>query len=487
MKSLEKWQFISFVSRGVAMGFGIVQSFVILRILSVSEWGLVQLVVSVGAALGIYQHLGLASASNREIAASDKKTDIFKVFFTTAAIRYTITIPLAIGFFLLAPKITKTYGYPEILLPLRLYAVVIFLQGGQAILNAVISGTKRFKALFIFQGAIALVSVIIYIPLVYIYKIQGFFYAMVAHEAIKSLSLTAIAFKPLQGKMKIPTKNEFKSIFKSIFSLGMSIYLVKIIITNWEKLGANLLGLLDNPQLIGVYAFALLYAKKLMNVSDAVTDVNLPVFSEEFVKDIKGFKKLFANNFNRIYMVVLVSAATALFWSKELINLLIGSDKYNDAIPLLIPMVFAFIFFSLLDVIKSSVAIPAKLVKEMITGYFLMFLFTLSVYLSLSHFVSPIVVMTYAMLIGAAVSFFYLVYVLQKKLNFCFFTHEHFLLLVQAFVISYSISVPLFLWKFATYIVYMLLFVWSLLIVKFVTKADFHLLLKKLKQFAIKS
>src|SRR4030066_827953 len=105
MKSLEKWQIVSFVSRGVAMVLGIIQSFIILRILSVGEWGLVQLAVSIGAALGIYQHLGLASAVNREIAATDKNTDVFKIFITSTTVRYLVTIPLSLGLFLAAPRI----------------------------------------------------------------------------------------------------------------------------------------------------------------------------------------------------------------------------------------------------------------------------------------------------------------------------------------------------------------------------------------------
>ena len=54
MKELGKWQLISFISRGLAMALGLVQSFVIIRILTVSEWGLIQLGVSIGGALGIF-------------------------------------------------------------------------------------------------------------------------------------------------------------------------------------------------------------------------------------------------------------------------------------------------------------------------------------------------------------------------------------------------------------------------------------------------
>jgi len=87
MKDLGKWQIISFISRGMSMVVGIVQSFAIIRILTVSEWGLVQLAVSIGGALGIYQHLGLASASTREISAAKEDSEVFKIFVTLHALK----------------------------------------------------------------------------------------------------------------------------------------------------------------------------------------------------------------------------------------------------------------------------------------------------------------------------------------------------------------------------------------------------------------
>jgi len=467
MKSLEKWQIISFISRAVAMSFGIVQSFIILRILTVGEWGVIQLVVSIGSALGIYQHLGLASASNREIAASEKKTDVFKIFVTSVSVRYLVTIPLSVGLFLLSPKIAQTYGFPEILNPLRIFSGIIFLQGVQAILNAVISGTKRFKELFIFQAVIALASVVIYVPLVFKYKIMGFFYANFIHEFLKSVTLLVIAFKPYVKKLKLPTKQEFITIFRELFSLGMSIYIVKILVINWEKAGTNLLGFVKDAEILGIYAFALLYSKKLMHVSDAITDVNLPVFSEKYVKNIEEFKSMFAQNFNRVYAMILFFAMSAIYWAYELITVLIGSDKYNDALPLLPPMVFAFIFFSLINIIKSSLAIPAKLVKEMILGFVIMFISTLGIYVFGRTVLVPTYAMSYAMLVGAMLGFCYLTFLLQKKLKFSFFDKTHILLLIQVLVISNMGHIQDFYIKLPAYLVFIAFYTWSLVISKY--------------------
>ena len=99
MKDLGKWQLVSLLSQGLAMLLGMVETFLVIRILDVGEWGLVQLAVSIGGALGIYQHLGLVSASTREISSAKKDEDIFKIFITSSVVRYFVTIPISVGLF----------------------------------------------------------------------------------------------------------------------------------------------------------------------------------------------------------------------------------------------------------------------------------------------------------------------------------------------------------------------------------------------------
>src|SRR3990172_8842858 len=299
MRDLAKWQVISFASRGTAMALGIIQSFFIVRLLTVPEWGLVQLAVSLGGALGIYQHLGLASASTREVSAAKDNKEIFKIFITSVVIRYIVTIPIAIGLFFYSDKLSgDIYSSPEISFPLKLYAVVLLFQGFQSILNSVIAGTKRFKHLFLYQALIALVSVALYIPLVYRYRVNGYFFALLGFNIVATIVLSYLAFKPMRGELELPDKNDFKRLFRELFSISIGIYLVKIIYTNWEKLGPNLLGLSVDAEIVGYFGLALLYAKKLMNVSDVVKDVNLLVFSDKYIHDREGFKGIFSQNFN---------------------------------------------------------------------------------------------------------------------------------------------------------------------------------------------
>ncbi|MFC1621917.1 oligosaccharide flippase family protein [Patescibacteria group bacterium] len=482
MGTLGKWQIISFISRSSAMAVGLLQTFVILRILNVPEWGIVQLAVSLGESLGIYQHLGLASASNREISTAKKGTDVIKIFITTVLIRYCITIPLGIGLYMLAPKIASVYGFQEILLPLKIYAGVIIVQGMQAMLNSMIAGTKRFKELFTFQIVIAAISVPIYILFVYYFKVVGFFYALIIHESLKSLSLFFIALRPYFKKITFPTRNEFKIIFKELFSLGMSIYIVKILLKYWEKSGPNLIGLLGDANMLGLYTFAMLYGKKLIHVSDSITDVNLPVFSEKYVHDRKNFNQAFMRNFNKIFSFIVFIAFSATFWAPELISILVGGDKYAGAYHLLMPLVFAFVFFSLINIVKSSVIIPAKLKLEMIFGFILLLVSTISIYFVGKSFFSPLDSMAYGMLFGGLLSFVFFVYIIKDRLNLAFFKYPHVLVFVQAVAISLSCTNGILPLKIGSYIVLSALYAWTAVLAKLVSMEDVRLVLSMVKR-----
>ncbi len=483
MKDLMKWQVISLVSRGVAMALGIIQSFFIVRILSVSDWGLIQIAASIGGAFGIYQHLGLASGSTREISAAKNDTEIFKIFLTSVLIRYVMTAPIALWLFFAAKGLAlNQYSDKALILPLQLYALVLMIQGVQSILNSVISGTKRFKHLFLYQSAIAFVSLVIYIPLIFLYKINGYFYALVLFNLVSSLALAILAFKPLKPKFELPTRAEFKLLFKDLLSISMAIYLVKIIYTMWEKSGPIILGLHISKELVGIFAFAMLYAKKLMAISDAITDVNLPVLSDRFVHNFDEFKSLFANNFDKIFVIIVYVAAVATYWAPEVIRLVVGGDKYDRAFPFVFPIVFAFIFYSFINIIKSSVSIPAKYSRDMILSFVLLIGGTLGFYFATASWLGALEAMSYGMFAGALVGFMYLVISSQHKLKFVYFNHDHVLILVQCFAISLAWSIDNLFIKSGTFAVFTALFVWAAFITHFVKKSDIHLFLGKLRK-----
>lgn len=434
-----------------AMAAGLVQSYIILRILSVGEWGTVRTAWALGSSLGIYQHLGLAGASTREISVAKSHKEVFKIFFASILIRYSISIPLAIGLFSLAHFLSEKYNNPDIEILIKIYAFALFIQGAQGLLNPVISGLKRFKSLFTYQVGIALVSVVIYIPLVWFYRSAGFFLSFLLLNIISSLTLAYIAFKPLKDWFEIPSKDELIHLFKRLFSVSMAVFFVKVLYTNWENIGPNLLGLNNSAETVGIFGFAMLYAKKILTLSDSVTDVNLPVFSDKYATDRENFMSYFKSNFNKIFFFLLPIAFAASFWSREVIKVSQLWDKYSAANDIIMPIIFAFVFYSFLDIIKSSVFVPAKMIIEMSLSFIIMLAGTIIFYFGLKQITSPLLAMTYAMLAGSIFSLIFAVTACKQKMGVWILDAKHYALIIQSIIICLNARVENLMLKFVAF------------------------------------
>jgi O-antigen/teichoic acid export membrane protein len=455
------------------MVLGLVETFVVVRVLSVSEWGLVQLAVSVGGAFGIYQHLGLASGSTREISASSDDDEVVRIFFTSVFIRYLVTIPIAIFLLVSAESIAVgQYSNAALILPIRLYAVALVIESVQSILNSVISGTKRFKALFIYQAVIALVNVCVYVPMVLFFKVNGYFYGMILFNVIATTALTIIAFKPYVGKISLPGREDFLRLLKQLMSISLAIYAVKVIYTWWEKSGPLLLGRELSAEMVAFFAFALLYAKKLMIISDSITTVNLPVLSEKFTSDKEDFENTFKANFNKTYAFILGSGFFAIFWSREIFFVLVGGDKYSPALPLVLPLMVAFMIYSFINIIESSVLIPAKRVATMIVSFGCMLLVTVAGFFLLKGLLDPMIVMAYSLALGGLVGLSIMTLVSQRSLNFGYIDYRHALLFLQIIAISLPYMLENLLLKGLLFVVFGFLYWQAVRISDFMTFAQ---------------
>ncbi len=480
MHKLESLQVWSFVSRLLAMLLGMAQTFVIVRLLSVHDWGLVQLAMSIGGAFGIYQHLGLASGSTREISATQDPKEVPKIFFTSAFIRYTVTIPIFVFLFFSAPAIAiDHYNAPELVLPLRLYAVGLLVEAIQSILNAVVSGTHRFKQLFVYQVAIAVVSVCLYIPLIYLYGLNGYFYALFAFQFISSVVMGVIALWPYRAYLTLPSLQDFKRLIKELLSISLAIYAVKILYTWWEKSGPILLGLRLTSTEVAFFSFALLYAKKLMLVSDSVTTVNLPVLSKEYTRDFSNFSRVFVSNFNKLFAFILGLGWLAILWSPEVFTFLVGSNKYATSIPLVLPLVFAFVAYSYMNILQSSVVIPSKRVTTMLVSFGGMLVGTLGIAKVLMSWVAPIQAMAVAVCLGSFLGLGLMSWFIHTKLNLRAFSWKHLLLFFLSFGLAFPYMYLSFWSKFLYTFLALLGYFVAILNLRFVSKEDLKRIIQK--------
>ena len=414
MGSLLKWQTVSFLSRFFAMGVGLVQSVVVARVLTTAEYGLVGIVTAVGGVVGVVRHLGLVSATTRELAGVEDDRQAAKIFFSSLLIRLVVAVPLSVGLFFLAKKLAfETYGHPETFLPFRIFAVILFLQSVQEICNAALAGRQKFAVLFSFQALAALASIAFFVPLVTAFGFEGYFWAMLAHTIFSALTLGFLGLRSLRWQFSFPSKEELKKMGTSLLRLGLAIYIGKVLYILWQKMGILYLGASVSPEEVGVFSFAILYAMKLLVVSDAVTDVNLPTMTNHVRQGFGELRNKFLANFEKVYALMLLAGISAVFWSQNIFHLLVGT-KYDASLVLVPPLMLAVFVYGLLNLLGSSVLVPAKFLKEMV-AYHVLLLGATALALVAFFPIDPLRAVSWAMALGGLVSLVYLSVVCYKK------------------------------------------------------------------------
>lgn len=422
------WSIISIISRFFAVFIGLIQSIIIVKLLSVSDYGLVGLVTSIAAIVGVYQNLGISSGSTREIAAAKDKGEAFKVFIGSTIVRYVISLPLVVGLYVSAPYLGDiVYGRPEIITPLRLFSLILLIQALQSVLNSVIQGIKEFKFLFIFQALVSIVSIIIYIPLLIGYGYIGYFYALLFFNVISTFVLGLYVLRVFRGHMILPSSIELKKIVVSVFSIGLFVYFIKIIFMQWQKLGPVLLGKDLSDEMLGIFSFALLVASKITTISDAVTDVTLPSMTSVFEGSRHEFHKIFIKGNAKAYFLILFSAIFLIIFKVELFQAVdflfsfIGKNpittRYKTAFEIMDPLILAFWAYSHINLLKSGVAVPARKLWGALVSYALMFILTVLIYYSFS-FENQLFGFSISMGIGGLLAYISFIFFIRKEVGF---------------------------------------------------------------------
>ena len=432
MKSLLYLQIVSFISRLIAMFSGIIQSLVIVNLLSTKEYGIIGLVASIAGIAGITQHLGLAASSTKEISQAKDGNEIFHIVLASLGIRFFISFPVAFVLFFFAPQIASFYSNNELIFPLQVFGGITLVQAFQSIFNSVISGNQRFKQLFTYQVLVSFVSVLIFIPLVYSYKLNGYFYALISFNIVQTLALSIIAFRGLKFDFKLPSRKLFFEMVIKLLKISLVIYFVKIIFTAWQEVPIVLLGKLYPIEVLALFTFAFNLSSKLMTISDSVTDVNLPVYSKKSTEDTGEFFKLFVHNYNIIFYFVTLVGISVAFWSKEILQLsdtfifylgmFLGHPlekniyiRYQSSLIYFLPLIISMIFYSFINIFKSSIMVPLERLKHLSIAYTLLFLVTFGSFYTLKNFIESLYSMSISLAFGAFFCFLYLVLEVKKK------------------------------------------------------------------------
>lgn len=355
---LGRTQVLSLATKAITTALGVVQSFIVIRLLGPADFGLAGLVMSIGGVIGVSQHLGIVDGAIREIAVLKNTREIGKVFWVSHLVRQVVTVPLSIALVLLAGVIAnQVYGHPEITLLLQIFAAALVLQGLQDVLGASLTGLKKFGALYGVQIATAAINIAVFGLLTWWFGVTGFFWAIIVTTSVMVAWFMAVIARELRGNLQFPTRADVRQYGRRVLRIGAYMYLARIAFVVWQRLPLLLLGGVLLKEELGFLNVSATFGARLTIIAMALSEVNLSWMSSLFVKAPDEFRKVVARNMQRVFVVMWGLSAALIFFTPEI--LLIIGREFVPAEPLIYVMTFAFFLYSLLDIGTSSVFVPA--------------------------------------------------------------------------------------------------------------------------------
>ncbi|MDQ5981269.1 MAG: hypothetical protein QG570_16, partial [Patescibacteria group bacterium] len=273
----------------------------------------------------------------------------------------------------------------------------------------------------------ALPSLIFHIYFLNAYGFIGFFYGQLASVLFSTITLGIYSVFVMKGEFEIPNKDEFMSIFRSIFKIAIIVYVIKIIITQWEQFGSLVIGKIGTPEDVAVFTVALFIALKVVTISDAVTDVSLPRMSSVYKKSRDKFSSIFMAGNSKAFVMVLFGAVSLILLKRELIILIdfvfafMGKEplleRYQASFRLVDSLIIAFWFYSHLNLFKSGFSIPiGKPMQALVVFLELMVVTIVSLFI-LKTFLDLNLAIVISMSVGGFLSYLHYLWMIKKEIG----------------------------------------------------------------------
>lgn len=431
---LGKTQFFALITKGVTTALGIIQSIIVIRLLSKGEFGLIGLVMSIGGVIGVSQHLGIVDGAIREIAVLKNRQEIAKVFWVANITRQLVTIPLSLLLFFFSGAIANLYDRPDITPYIQIFALILILQGLQDVFGATLTGLKKFIILYAVQIVTAAINIAVFAYLTWRFTVVGFFWAIVVTTALMVVLFGISIIHSLRHEWQQITWADIRKYGRQLMKIGIFMYIARIFFVVWQRLPLIVLGTIFTAEQLGDLNISLTFGSKLTIIAMALSEVNLAWMSSLFATRNEEFQRVVTRNMHRVLVVMTLLTLVMIFFTPEILHYIIGAE-YLTAAPLIYVMTFAFFLYSLIDIGTSSVFVSADRSNWRAVAYAIMLAITggatgIIILFDPTPFMSSL-----AVVMGAIAAYVYMVFTAYKKLNVALL-NKHLALFLGALVLS---------------------------------------------------
>lgn len=317
-----------FLERVFSQGVNLVVQIILARLLLPSDFGSLAIIVAITSYAALFVQSGLGT-----VIVQKKNLDHLDVSTLLSASLF-VAFLLYLLLFFIAPWLSRLYSLPELIWPLRVQALILFLNAINSIQTGILSREMDFKAIFM-RTAIAIpVAGTVGVIMAYL----GFgIWALVAHNLLNMFLVVLIMFIGTKYKMGLGfSLNKAKE----LYSFSVKILATSLICGFGDTLRTLVIGKKYTPDDLAYYDKAYTYSGYLTQiVNSTVQSVMLPTFSRS-QDDLSRVKDL-SRKSSRMTVFLLFPVLLCVVASAKPLVLLLLTEKWVLCVPFL--MIFCFL------------------------------------------------------------------------------------------------------------------------------------------------
>ncbi len=313
-------------------GVQFILQIILARLLSPEHYGVLSLMIIFIALANVFIQQGFNTAlvQNKEVEEDDYSS-VFWVSLAIAAFLYIIL-------FFTAPFIAVFFKAPDIIMPLRVLALMLFPGAVNSIQVAKVSREMDFKKIFTSNVAAVVVSGVAGIVVAYM---GGGLWALVVQTMLNIIIACLVMFVTVKWTPKFVCN--LKRI-KMLFSFGWKLLVSGLIETLYQDLSSLVIGRKYTSGMLGYYNRGKHFPQFIINaINGAIQSVLLPAMSKK--QDNEGqVKSIMRTSMSLSAYIIFPMMAGLAAVAKPLVCLLL-TEKWLPCVPYLQIFCFSFAFW----------------------------------------------------------------------------------------------------------------------------------------------
>ena len=313
--------FVTFAAQALKFLLNIGGAAILARLLTPREFGLVGMVLAITGLAGIFNTLGLSTATvQRQDITQKQVSNLFWINVGASGI-------VSLACCSLAPALAWFYRDPRVE-PIMLVMSSVFLITGSTVQHrALLTRQMRFLAI----GLIDVTSMFVGFSMACVLAWRGFSYwALVAQQLSNALVCLALTWWISKWRPSLPSR---RSGVRSLVSFGAHLTAADFLVLFLANTDSLLIGRQFGPVSLGLYTRASVLLKRpLEQVFTPINSVMDPVLSR-LQSDPEHYRRTFLRTFRVLATIIFPFSAMCLVLSRPIVLFVLG-PKWVDAVPL---------------------------------------------------------------------------------------------------------------------------------------------------------